>query len=218
MKLLSLSISTFPFLPWDGFSVGFSAASWNVINLALTLLWHYGVKIQEKTNQEDKKIPDSTRVAHPWGPGGVAGDMGSAQEAVSFSSTPICAADTGCKHGRKHRNIWGVSTTGPGNGTASPCPCWELRDGLGLAATPLLWPCAFLTGLGATCQMKGFAGSEYLSLPKVSTGILPQKWILLWVCACAFCCSGALSWDQWVGVTQIICVENYQRCPAVRNK
>ncbi|RMC02901.1 hypothetical protein DUI87_20094 [Hirundo rustica rustica] len=83
-----------------------------------------------------------------------------------------------------------------------------------------LWPQrAVLTGLGGgTSQMKSFAGSDFLSLPKVCIGILPQKWIFLLVCVCTLCCSGALSCDQWVGVTQSICMESYQSCPAVRNK
>lgn len=45
-------------LPLDSFAVSSSTDDCNVINLALTLLWHYGIKIQEETGQEDKILDE----------------------------------------------------------------------------------------------------------------------------------------------------------------
>jgi len=55
-----LPIFTFSLLSSDGFAVCSSAADCNVINLALTLLWFYRIKIQEKTSQEDKNTRQLT--------------------------------------------------------------------------------------------------------------------------------------------------------------
>lgn len=61
MELFSpLSIFIFSLLPLDSFAVSSSSDDCNVINLALTLLWHYGIKIQEETGQEDKNTRRET--------------------------------------------------------------------------------------------------------------------------------------------------------------
>lgn len=61
MQLFSpLSIYTFSSLPSDSFAVWSSTADGSVKNLALALLWHYSIKIQEDTGQEDKNTRQLT--------------------------------------------------------------------------------------------------------------------------------------------------------------